>query len=92
MIDRERTASMAKLPDAVAIYRKQQEFARARVEAEYKNPKDRILATINAYNRKARTKRTPVLPALTPGKLQRQKELVSVPHQAKPMNLRKKLE
>ncbi|MBP9811898.1 hypothetical protein KBC86_00840 [Candidatus Gracilibacteria bacterium] len=67
MIDRERTASMAKLPDAVAIYRKQQEFARARVEAEYKNPKDRILATINAYNRKARTKRTPVLPALTPG-------------------------
>lgn len=60
-LDRQRTASIAKLPDAVSIYQKQMTFLRAMQDTTSKSAKERAMSMVNLYNKQAGNKKIPPL-------------------------------
>ncbi len=64
-LDKDRTASMARIPDAVSLYQKQMTYLRSFYDTVSKSAKERAMNMVAEYNKQAKVKSLKTLPPLT---------------------------
>ena len=64
-LDKDRTASMARIPDAVSLYQKQMTYLRSFYDTVSKSAKERAMNMVAEYNKQAKAKSLKTLPPLT---------------------------